>query len=399
MNIGQLMADYDRVAKNVARGLDFNLSQVVARDFMPTLSAINQIVASTFPAAAYSQQIAKILMPSSEALRSLTDRVLTDSMLDTQARIAANFADMARIMPPNFAQQLLESAQPSRRALDSLQQVFEKVHGLGVTAKQVNLTLGQFEGFTLRLAATFPKSPRSAADSAIAVDELATGSAILRRAAYGIHVAAEARGETEAHTDSAAILPPTAYDALADEVEERRGELLLLQPNELAEELRQTVSFQISVTATRILRLRHRCSAFSQVTTGEPIFKATVETELAAGMLAQWVASSEREFQEFIDFVYKYVYESSGSLKRLSKDFIDTHPVLMTIKWLRQYYRHDLDHGSPGEIKSKFLRIGNVFHDLVGVRLPGTPAIWRRAQLRILHQLQEALEDLCQGSA
>ena len=66
----------------------------------------------------------------------------------------------------------------------------------------------------------------------------------------------------------------------------------------------------------------------------------------------------------------------------------------MEVKWLRHYFRHDLNHGKPGEAAGKFRRIGDLFIRLVGVSVPDRPSLWEQAQLRILRKLVEALEDL-----
>jgi hypothetical protein len=159
-------------------------------------------------------------------------------------------------------------------------------------------------------------------------------------------------------------------------------------------ELSQSLSVQISREASRLVRLRYRCSRATERSRGEAIFKATTETDYAAGMLPQWVVSTEDEFADFVDMVFKFIYESSGDLRRMTQAFIDSHPILMTVKWLRHYYRHDTDHGPENEVVKKFQRIGDVFRELTGVAVMNSPSQWRMAQLRVLGRLTETLEDL-----
>jgi len=160
-------------------------------------------------------------------------------------------------------------------------------------------------------------------------------------------------------------------------------------------QLSQTLVVQVSQTATRILRTRHACNRRTQLLGQELVFKPTPDTEFAAGMLPQYIASDEEQFRQVVDWLYKYIYESSGALARITPLFGGLVPgVTMAIKFLRNYYEHDLEHGSPGEIRKKYQRVSEVFLELVGVPILTTPAQWQRAQLALLRQVAQLMDDV-----
>lgn len=347
----------------------------------------------------FSRQIAEIMRPTAltgiaQATAQLQLGVggnLAASVIASQAAIGTDFATIAGLLQTSSASRFLEVALPSHRAIDQLALIASRNEAPPIALEQSALTLRGFRDFTETLAERFPQTPRSEADSGITVDELGAGSEILAGSLQGIeHVAQLAQPEPL----RIVLLPPTAYKVLEIEVDERRGELLELPPHRLMAELSQALSVQISREATRLVMLRYRCAKATERSRGEPIFKATTETDYAAGMLPQWVASTEDEFAQFIDLIYKYIYESSGDLGRLAAVFIESHSVLVTVKWLRHYYRHDLDHGSHDEAARKFRRIGDVFRELAGSAELTSPSQWRMAQLRLLTRLSEALQDL-----
>jgi len=189
------------------------------------------------------------------------------------------------------------------------------------------------------------------------------------------------------------LVSPTVYDRLQIEVDDHRDELTTLEPEQVEAEFEQTLTLQISRTATRIIQARFTCNRRMQTMGQDPIFKPTVVTEYVAAMLPQWVAADEQQFRQFIDWMFKFVYESSGDLKRLIP-FGDLHPITMAIKFLRHFYFHDLEHGEAKETERKYKRVGDVFTELVGSAIIEAPVQWQRTQLAVLRGVEDLLQKL-----
>ena len=363
-----------------------HLGELVAQWQVGIASDLNRMLQ---PSASFASVLADLDVSSLGVTRQLQE------VLENQVQIASLFGAIAKLIPPHLSADLISAALPSQRAIAQIAVMGASLAPERILAEQLALTFGQFRIFTAQIAEQLERAGAAEGDGAISVDELDLGSGILARSVGGFDpsrspaVAAETLGLRPTS--------PTAYDALSLTAHELRGELLQVPRPQIMERLRQSLPVQISHTASRAADLRYQCSRSAQLRTGEPVFRATTETDLAAAMLPQSVARSEEEFAYFIDLIFYYVYESSGDLGRVTSvdaSMIDRHPILVEVKWLRHYFRHDLNHGKPGEAAGKFRRIGDLFIRLVGVSVPDRPSLWEQAQLRILRKLVEALEDL-----
>lgn len=63
--------------------------------------------------------------------------------------------------------------------------------------------------------------------------------------------------------------------------------------------------------------------------------------------------TSRQEFKNFIDSMYKIIYEGSGSLRRVPKEFIEDSSIFFIIKYLRNDFFHDMEHGDGSEVEKK----------------------------------------------
>jgi hypothetical protein len=99
---------------------------------------------------------------------------------------------------------------------------------------------------------------------------------------------------------------------------------------------------------------------------GEDLFKLTNRSVAAFARLTE-VANDLAGYGEFIDNLYVLMYEGSGSGARLGDPFPD---VAMDVKVLRTQLRHDVDHGSDGDIRKKRQRAGTTFGKYAGVNSP-----------------------------
>lgn len=130
---------------------------------------------------------------------------------------------------------------------------------------------------------------------------------------------------------------------------------------------------------------------------GRPlIFKPTTKLMLACSVIPTRLATDEQSFGEVIDQLYFLLYEGSGAAKRLTERASDSGLApLWRLKHLRLGARHDVDHGDNAEKKKR--DVGVAFQALVGKVQPRSPQEWRLAQVELLRQLAEMLEDLWFG--
>jgi hypothetical protein len=391
------------------QGADLLATQMAGVDFSGALAAAHlgaQVAESlTQFQRRFAADISRLFDPSplasvATAMAELTARPALlahqmDAIVANQAKISASLNLMAMTIPAQLSADLLLAALPSKRVLGQMLGLSSSLGSGSVLSEQLALTSSQFRNFTSHIADALYLPDAAQGESVIAVDELALGGQILERAVGGLGAFRPSEGEAEAFQLTA--LTPTAYTALALEVDEQRPELLQLSRHQILERLRQSVPVQISQTATRVASLRYRCCRSALLLSGKPTFSATTETEFAAVNLPQWVARDEEDFARFIDMLFIFIYESSANHTRITEvdeAIVDNHQILTDITRLRHFFRHDLDHGPSAKGAAKFRRIGDIYLSLTGVRVPNQPSLWAQAQLRILRQLAEALEDL-----
>ncbi len=83
---------------------------------------------------------------------------------------------------------------------------------------------------------------------------------------------------------------------------------------------------------------------------GENVFKPTNEFLRGSKILKTPVKSKEN-FADFIDALYKIIIESSGNLDRVPNNFKNLNFVGNEINLLRNYFRHDIEHGDSTATK------------------------------------------------
>ena len=160
----------------------------------------------------------------------------------------------------------------------------------------------------------------------------------------------------------------------------------------LKQEIESSPPISIATIAQSVVELRIDISKRARLANLAPIFKPTTDTEMISNLLPQTVATSQDQFKEVVNWLFKFIYESSGELERilphLSED--ECKPVFI-IKLLRSYFFHDLEHGQASEIRRKFAQVGEVFQSWAGRPLPSTDTEWLDCQRNLLNGLQEML--------
>jgi hypothetical protein len=114
----------------------------------------------------------------------------------------------------------------------------------------------------------------------------------------------------------------------------------------------------------------------------------SVEAEDAAVSLPFLIATTRDEFAQFAGRVFLLVYESTGDLERVPDQFKSPGSVLFDMKRLRHHFRHGGEHGPKPD------RVGQILHRLGGPVDIGSPVFWQQAQLRLLEEIGDLLEEI-----
>ncbi len=397
--------------RNMYRAMDqvSSISRSIAQSFQGIETA--SLLAQSFDTSHLhiSETVAKILEPTRMAslmptandlmLGSANDDLLTSlgdgvfgRILAEQRQFSRQMAQAVQWTPPTLSGQFTEALLPARRAIDTIAEIAGTAGAASLTVEQAHLTVSAYQTFSMGLFGAAYESARPDTADYLSFAKFRAAGSILDSSMGAIK--GLGRLGLPSAGDLGLTLPrPTIYRRFEAEVDERRDEFAQLHSDEIDAELEQTLALQISRTATRISEARRACNQHVQQLGEEPIFKPTSASEYISCMLPQWVVADEEQFRQFIDWMFRYVYESSGELKRI-KDRVGIPPVTMTIKFLRHFYFHDLEHGEAREIERKHKRVGEEFNRLVGVAIVKTPAQWQRAQLTILREVETLLQDL-----
>lgn len=141
-----------------------------------------------------------------------------------------------------------------------------------------------------------------------------------------------------------------------------------------------------------------RCNEARQLQGKEPLFKTTTRGLVAAVNLLLIVAVDRNSFDNFVDLLYILIYEGSGAgstrLLAENKGVMqrEESDALWDIKHLRsKRSRHDIEHGSEGEIRKKYRELKQVLARLGLSRFPQTPEEYRRLQRAVLRNLKDYL--------
>jgi hypothetical protein len=96
--------------------------------------------------------------------------------------------------------------------------------------------------------------------------------------------------------------------------------------------------------------------------------------------------------------LYEIMYEGSGSLKRVPESYKKDDFMGLSIKFVRNDLRHDLEHGEEKEIMQKKTRVAKIYQKYTGKTslssLKGRD--FQSIQLGFLKELQSFLENLKQ---
>ena len=138
--------------------------------------------------------------------------------------------------------------------------------------------------------------------------------------------------------------------------------------------------------------LIYKCNEIYRGKADEDIFKATNETTKGLRLIGDLVEDQE-SYGQFIDALYKIVYEGSGAGSRLGSPLSD---IVSDITTLRTDLRHDVNHGKQSKIRAKEKRLAETVTKYSGksnIQLLGKED-FLALQLGILDGLKNYLEIL-----
>ncbi len=163
--------------------------------------------------------------------------------------------------------------------------------------------------------------------------------------------------------------------------------LLCSAPDEYSDDARD-----LSEKGKEIQKLVYDVNKKYSAESGEDLFKMTNESVAALSNVSA-VCDNLKQYGEFIDNVYKLIYEGSGDCKRLP------HPpaeFVMDVKNLRTELRHDTDHGKSKEVIKKRKKTAAVFEKYSGKKTTSEcgPEDFLVTQLRILTAMRDFLAEL-----
>jgi len=125
----------------------------------------------------------------------------------------------------------------------------------------------------------------------------------------------------------------------------------------------------------------------------EPIFKATSTTEIAVNILGEPIHNQE-DFRRFVSFLYQYIYESAGGSNLIIPSTLLQDSIILDIKFLRNSFEHDLEHGLNREILKKHQRVGQIYEKYTGKDYIKADKDWGQMQISFLQALRLYLEKI-----
>lgn len=162
-------------------------------------------------------------------------------------------------------------------------------------------------------------------------------------------------------------------------------------------------SSQLADDAIACLMLYERCNEARLFRGEAPFFRPTARGTVAAGWISMLVADDRDKFDFLIDQLYMLIYEGAGGQKQ--KYLVENGGVMerpecdavWDIKQLRsKRSRHDIEHGSEGEVRKKYRELGEMYRRLGLSRFPQTPEEYALLQRVVLRNLRVFMTELAE---
>lgn len=145
----------------------------------------------------------------------------------------------------------------------------------------------------------------------------------------------------------------------------------------------------------QIVSLRSEVNTLALKLRGNPLFMPSVEGERVAGMLPTTAVTSETEFKDWIDAMYKYLYEASGG-GNAREPLLARNTPAPDIRWFISKLRNGFFHDSSlsGDAVGEREVQRKVYNDLLGKAYPTQPREWSQLQLAVMFRVTEWLANV-----
>jgi hypothetical protein len=306
---------------------------------------------------------------------------------------AALIPKVSEMIPPTLTCEYIESLLPAHGSIRLMSELVGKQEGTfaHVALRQAGEYFGAYENFSSRLFGDLTHATDTEATLGIAAFH--TAGTILDNHMAHVRTLAEIH-LPEASQYQSPEFKPNVYEWLFTETRQRRNEFRDLDYIEIEGEFQQTTPVQISAVAKRIIDLRRSIITHAYRLNGGSVFIPTPETEYASGLLFQLV-QTEDDIKLLINAIYKYIYESSGKGKQISKVVGDKHPVVIEIKLFRSHYdAHDMYRQGDAIVRRNQMEMGKLLRDACGSVSPSSPNQWQRVQFWFLNRVETLLRDM-----
>ena len=148
----------------------------------------------------------------------------------------------------------------------------------------------------------------------------------------------------------------------------------------------------ISEIGNKIINKRKNINSAAKLCGEKSIFKPTDMTEVISSQLPTLLCNTEKKFKLFIENIYVYIIESSGDGKRL-KDEHKNSQVYKDIKELRNHFEHDREHGNNSVVKKKYEKVGAIYAQLLGKKVPNDEE-WTKLQILFMNKILDLLNEI-----
>ena len=108
-----------------------------------------------------------------------------------------------------------------------------------------------------------------------------------------------------------------------------------------------------------------------------------------AASLSNIIVDNEDDFKVLISYLYKVFWDNGQKIRNYANN-----GELNFINNLRNFYFHDIEHGTSSEVRKKYRRVKKFFMEACGKSIPETAKEWQKVQEYIYDKLLIFLDEI-----
>ena len=108
-----------------------------------------------------------------------------------------------------------------------------------------------------------------------------------------------------------------------------------------------------------------------------------------AASLSNIIVDNEDDFKVLISYLYKVFWDNGQKIRNYANN-----DELNFINNLRNFYFHDIEHGTGSEVRKKYRRVKKFFMEACGKSIPETAKEWQKVQEYIYDKLLIFLDEI-----